>query len=139
MSVPLALSKSEARDKELRLLQEMEEALQESRVGAERIRDIVARLRTFARNDEAPQEPMDITQAIEAALNMVQEEFLDRDPRRDRPAHLRSLLHYQATGTGHWTWPVHLSEDHQRVYGAHHRREYGRRRHHLSSLPPRCP
>ncbi len=53
------------------LLDEALEVLVEAHGGAERIRDIVAGLRTFSRKDETPRAPTDVGQAMRAALQLT--------------------------------------------------------------------
>jgi len=56
-------------------LGELREMIAESRSGLEQVRDIVARLKNFARPDEAVPEPADINQLLEGALRIVWNEL----------------------------------------------------------------
>ena len=57
---------------------EIEEALQDSMLGATRIRDIVARLRTFSRGDESPQKETHLQGALDSAIHMASHGLLNR-------------------------------------------------------------
>ena len=59
-------------------LDELLQALREAKEGAERVKQIVADLRTFARVDEQRRAPCDVTQVITAALNMARNETRHR-------------------------------------------------------------
>lgn len=54
------------------------DALRESRLGAERIRDIVARLRSFSRIDETPRQAIDLVGALESSIRMAEGEIRHR-------------------------------------------------------------
>ncbi|HET9598835.1 MAG TPA: ATP-binding protein, partial [Anaeromyxobacteraceae bacterium] len=68
---------AEARDAE-RLVAELGEAIAESRQGAERVRHIVRGLKTFARSDEDQRAPVEVREALEAAIDMSAHELRQR-------------------------------------------------------------
>jgi nitrogen-specific signal transduction histidine kinase len=64
-------------------------ALEEAREGAERVKTIVADLRSFARVDEQRRVPCDVAQVLSAALNMARNETRHR---------ARVVTHFEPTG-----------------------------------------
>ena len=58
--------------------QEMREALEEARSGAERVRAIVRDLKTFSRADEPARGPADVRRVLESALNLARNEIRHR-------------------------------------------------------------
>ena len=56
----------------------LEEALAESRQGADRVRQIVRDLKTFARADEEEQRPLDVGQVMDSTLKMAATEIRHR-------------------------------------------------------------
>jgi signal transduction histidine kinase len=56
----------------------LDEALQESRQGADRVRQIVRDLKTFARADEEEQRPLDVAAIMESTLKMAATEIRHR-------------------------------------------------------------
>jgi PAS domain S-box-containing protein len=57
---------------------ELQEALGEAREGAERVRRIVAELRTFSRPDEAARGSIDVRRVLDAAMNLARHEIRHR-------------------------------------------------------------
>jgi PAS domain S-box-containing protein len=70
-------------------LDELLAALSEAKDGAERVKQIVADLRTFARVDEHRRVPCDVTQVLTAALNMARNETRHR---------ARVVTHFEPVG-----------------------------------------
>jgi two-component system NtrC family sensor kinase len=52
--------------------------LQESELGAERIRDLVLKLRTFSRLDEGERRPVSIRECVASVLTILRHRFIDR-------------------------------------------------------------
>ena len=59
-------------------LDDIEETLQEAREGAERVRQIVRDLRTFARYGDEERGPVDVEQVLESSINMAAGEIRKR-------------------------------------------------------------
>ncbi|HEY6004154.1 MAG TPA: ATP-binding protein [Anaeromyxobacter sp.] len=57
---------------------DLQDALREAREGAERVRRIVAELRTFSRPDEAARGPIDVRRVLDAAVNLARHEIRHR-------------------------------------------------------------
>ena len=77
-------------DEQRPLVEELRRYLEDVAVGTERIRQLMSDLRTFARPPSPEQAPVDVHQAIEAALKMAGHELrprarVVRDYRADRP------------------------------------------------------
>ncbi|MEW5740176.1 MAG: ATP-binding protein [Myxococcota bacterium] len=69
--------------------QELIAALSEAKDGAERVKQIVSDLRTFARVDEQRRVPCDVAQVVSAALNMARNETRHR---------AQVVTHFEPTG-----------------------------------------
>ncbi|MFU8803105.1 MAG: ATP-binding protein [Bradymonadaceae bacterium] len=69
---------SESQQEHLDVFSMVEEALLESQMGSERIRDIVARLRAFSRGDETSRQPVDVAQILESTIRMAHSEIHTR-------------------------------------------------------------
>jgi PAS domain S-box-containing protein len=69
--------------------EELISALVEAKDGAERVKQIVSDLRTFARVDEPRRVPCDVAQVVSAALNMARNETRHR---------ARVVTHFEPTG-----------------------------------------
>ncbi|EAU66734.1 PAS/PAC sensor signal transduction histidine kinase [Stigmatella aurantiaca DW4/3-1] len=79
---PALLSQQFARLRELwnqedmeYLIQDMPEMVEESMVGAQRIKEIIRSLRTFARSDDAKPQRADLNEELESSLRMVWSEL----------------------------------------------------------------
>lgn len=77
-SVREALGDPSERPFALETLQEAAEALAQAQEGADRIRDIVADLLTFARKESGDGEPVDCHRVLESVINMTRNEIWPR-------------------------------------------------------------
>ncbi len=73
-------------------LEELREMLSESRSGLEQVRDIVARLKNFARPDAAAPEPANLNQLLEASLRIVWNELKHKCTVRKHLGELPEIL-----------------------------------------------